>query len=288
MDFAAPDPGGRLDAVAPLRQGAGFSWREAGEGHRTPLVLLHGIGSNAGSWAGQFEAFSAERRVIAWNAPGYGSSAHLPAAAPVAEDYGAALWRLMDHLGVVKATLVGQSLGAIMATAAARIAPSRVAALVLASPATGYAVPAGAELPETIARRICDIRELGPEEMAERRAMRLVTGRASPEVRALVRQAMASVNPQGYEQAVRLLAGSDLPALLDGVELPGMVLWGGEDVVTPPAGCRRIAEAFRGARGVEIQGLGHAFATEGPAQFNEAIRPVLAAVDRAHFSALGD
>lgn len=281
MDLAPPDLSARLDAVAPLREGAGFSWREAGEGTRTPLVLLHGIGSNAGSWVGQFEAFAAERRVIAWNAPGYGGSVPLPAAAPVAGDYGAALWRLMDHLGAAQCILVGQSLGAIMATAAARIAPPRVAALVLASPATGYAVPPGADLPETISRRISDIRELGPEGMAERRAMRLVTDKALPEVRALVRSAMASVNPDGYEQAVRLLAASDLPALLHGVSRPGMVLWGAEDVVTPPPGCRRIVEAFSGVQGIEIPGLGHAFATEGPLQFNEAIRPVLAAVDRA-------
>lgn len=281
MDLAA-----RLEAIAPERHDAGFSWREAGgTGARgddaLPLVLLHGIGSNAGSWVGQFEAFAPERRVIAWNAPGYGGSARLPAAAPVAGDYGAAVWRFLDRLGVARCLLVGQSLGAIMAVAAARIDPARVAALVLASPATGYGVAAGEDLPETIARRIADIRELGPEGMAERRAMRLVTERACAPVRALVRAAMASVDPDGYEQAVRLLAGSDLPALLDGVAVPGAVVWGGEDVVTPPAGCRRIAEAFVGAQSIEIAGLGHAFATEGPQQFNETIRPILSAADRA-------
>lgn len=276
MDLAA-----RLDAVAPLRQDAGFSWREAGTGGALPLVLLHGIGSNAASWIGQLEAFATERRVIAWNAPGYGKSAALPGATPVPGDYGAALWCLLDRLGVTRCVLVGQSLGAIMATAAARSDPARVAALILASPATGYAVPAGAALPETIARRIADIRELGPQRMADRRAMRLVTDRATDEVRALVHGAMASVDPDGYEQAVRLLAGSSLPALLDGIALPGMVVWGGEDMVTPPAGCRRIAEAFTGCRGIEVPGLGHAFATEGPQQFNDAIRPVLSAADRA-------
>ncbi|MBT0668153.1 alpha/beta fold hydrolase [Novosphingobium profundi] len=274
MDLAA-----RLETAAPLRQAAGFSWREAGQGGGVPLVLLHGIGSNAASWLGQFEAFSAERRVIAWNAPGYGETAHLPVAAPVARDYGQALWRLLDHLGVGRCILVGQSLGAIMATAAARLEPTRVAALILASPATGYAVPAGGDLPETIVRRISDIHELGPEGMAQRRAMRLVTDGASPAVRALVRGAMAAVDPKGYEQATRLLAGSDLPALLEGVTLPGLVLWGAEDVVTPPAGCRRIADAFVGARQAEVPALGHAFATEGPQQFNEAIRPILLAAD---------
>ncbi|VWX54556.1 alpha/beta fold hydrolase [Novosphingobium sp. 9U] len=277
----------RLETLAPLQHGAGFDWREAGGSRAVPLVLLHGIGSNSASWVGQFESFAAERRVVAWNAPGYGTSRPLPAAAPAAQDYGAALLDLLDHLSIGCCVLVGQSLGAIMATAAARIDPARVAALVLASPATGYGVPRDGALPETITRRIADIRDLGPERMADLRAKRLVTERASPKVRALVHGAMAAVNPHGYEQAVRLLAASNLPALLDGVAVHGLVIWGGEDMVTPPEGCRRIAAAFRGAQASELPGLGHAFATEGPQQFNAAIRPILAAADRASTS-VGD
>ncbi|WP_404477780.1 alpha/beta fold hydrolase [Novosphingobium sp. BL-52-GroH] len=275
-----------LDAEAPVRHaeidGAVRTWREAGSGSGVALVLLHGIGSNADSWVGQLAAFAPERRVVAWNAPGYGGSTPLAPAAPVAADYARALFGLLDHLGIARCVLVGQSLGAIMASAAARIAPGRVAALVLASPATGYGVPAGGELPETITRRIADIRELGPRGMADRRAMRLVTDAASTEVRAMVHGAMAAVTLDGYEAAVRMLAGSDLPGLLHDVTVPGLVVWGASDVVTPPAGCRRIAEAFTGAAHVEVPGLGHAFATEDPEQFNAAIRPVLAAADKGN------
>lgn len=278
MDMPASDLSVRLDAIAPLRESHGFNWREAGEGDGLPLVLLHGIGSNAGSWVGQFEEFARERRVIAWNAPGYGTSAPLGQASPVARDYAAALWAFLDARGVGRCHLVGQSLGAIMATAAARISPSRVASLVLASPATGYAVPPGGVLPETIARRISDVHDLGPQGMADARAMRLVTDRASPKVKALVHAAMASVNPVGYEQAVRLLTVSDLPGLLKGITRPGLVVWGAEDIVTPPAGCKRIAEAYVGAQGLEIPGFGHAFATEAPDEFNAAIRPIISAV----------
>jgi pimeloyl-ACP methyl ester carboxylesterase len=231
---------------------------------------------------GQFTAFASERRVVAWNAPGYGDATPLASEAPDARDYAGALLGLLDNLGIARCVLVGQSLGAIMVSAAARIAPRRIAALVLASPATGYGVAFGAALPETITRRIEDIRALGPQGMADQRAMRLVTEAASPQVRALVHGAMAAVTLEGYEKAVRLLACSDLPTLLDGVSLPGLVIWGGADVVTPPAGCQRIADAFAGAARHEVPGLGHAFATEAPDQFNAAIRPVLAAADKGN------
>ncbi|MFX8668663.1 alpha/beta fold hydrolase, partial [Acinetobacter baumannii] len=62
-------------------------YREAGQGEA--LVLLHGIGGCADSWKHQFETLSRSYRVIAWDAPGYGSSASLDVIRPIARDYAA-------------------------------------------------------------------------------------------------------------------------------------------------------------------------------------------------------
>jgi len=267
-----------------LVAGRRLSWREAGAGQQhLPLVLLHGIGSNSRAWAGQFARFAPDRRVLAWNAPGYVGSDGLPMGAPVAADYGQAALDWLDHLGVERCVVVGQSLGAIMATALARLAPGRVAALALASPASGYGVAPGQPLPEKVAARIEDLRRLGPEGLATARASRLLTGGASRQARAIVHTAMAEVVPAGYEQAVRLLAGADLARDVAQVRVPMLVLWGDQDVVTPPADCARIADAAAHAglhaTRAQIAGGGHAFATELPAAFNDAIAPLIAAAD---------
>jgi pimeloyl-ACP methyl ester carboxylesterase len=244
---------------------------------------MHGIGSNSRAWAGQFARFSAERRVLAWNAPGYAGSDPLPMPAPVAEDYAAAALAWLDHLGIGRCVVVGQSLGAIMATALARLAPERVAALALASPASGYGVAPGDPLPDKVAARIEDVRRLGPAGLAAARAGRLLTAQASDEAFAMVQIAMAEVEPAGYEQAVRLLGGADLArdvAQVAGAMAPMLVLWGSEDIVTPPAGCASIAQAAAPyAARVQVQGGGHAFATEIPMAFNDAIAPLIAASD---------
>lgn len=245
-----------------------------------PLVLLHGIGSNSRCWAGQFAGFGDERPVYGWNAPGYAGSDPLPMAAPVAADYAAAALDWLDHLGIERCVLIGQSLGAIMATALARMAPRRIAALALASPASGYGVPAGAPLPAKVAARIDDLRKLGPQGLADARANRLLTGRASAKARAIVHAAMAEIVPHGYEQAVRLLAGSDLLADIRGLTVPTMVLWGAEDVVTPPDGCARVADAAAAAYRVELADGGHAFASEIPEAFNAAVRPLIAEAEQ--------
>ncbi|WP_375194294.1 alpha/beta fold hydrolase [Sphingobium sp.] len=255
------DLGGRVQA-----------WREAGEGSALPLVLLHGIGSNARAWAGQFAAFAPERRVVAWNAPGYAGSDPIAPAWPAPADYADALGVLLDHLDVGRCVLVGQSLGAVMATAFALSAPERVAALALTSPASGYGVPVGGVLPDGVAKRIADVEALGPQGLADARYARLLASGACQEAHAIVRRAMAEVVPHGYAQAVRLLAGADLPQAVMGLQVPVMVLCGSADVVTPPESCARIAAGTPGMRFDIIEGGGHAVATERPEVFNQLLR----------------
>ena len=43
-------------------------------GSGSPLLLLHGIGSNSFSWRYQFQDLSCNNTVMAWDAPGYGQS----------------------------------------------------------------------------------------------------------------------------------------------------------------------------------------------------------------------
>ena len=79
-----------------------ISYREAGSG--PALMLMHGLGGNARTWERQLDALSASRRVIAWDAPGYGGSDNL---APDVETYARAGLALMDALGVRTAALCG-------------------------------------------------------------------------------------------------------------------------------------------------------------------------------------
>jgi pimeloyl-ACP methyl ester carboxylesterase len=59
-------------------------------------VLLHGIGSAARSFDRQIGALSPRHRVVAWDAPGYGSSTALAPVSPTAGDY-AGRWRIFGR-----------------------------------------------------------------------------------------------------------------------------------------------------------------------------------------------
>ncbi|MDR6476690.1 pimeloyl-ACP methyl ester carboxylesterase [Paraburkholderia graminis] len=225
-----------------------LSYREACEtSDALPLVLLHGIGSGAASWVQQFEALSASRRVLAWDAPGYGESTPVAAASPAATDYANVLYEWLEKLGIERCVLVGHSLGAIIAGSFAAMHPQRVAGLLLLSPAGGYGA-ASAEVRETKRdQRLAMLNELGPQGLAEKRSANMLSAHASDEARAWVRWNMSRVIPHGYAQATHLLANADLAS--DLARLKGRyngrlhIAVGADDTITTPAACERLALA---------------------------------------------
>ena len=244
---------------------AGIAYlRRAGRGATMPLVLLHGIGSTAQSYAPLIAALPPAIDAVAWNAPGYAMSTPLAEAAPTPTHYADALLRLLDALKLSRIIVAGHSLGCLFAANFAARYANRVAAIALLSPALGYRVAPGAALPETVQARIDEIAALGPQAFADKRAARLVHApERKPQVLASVRSAMDAVNPDGYVQAVRALGAGDLLADAARIAAPALVAVGAEDVITPPVNARSAYAALGNAAGYhEIADAGHALPQE--------------------------
>src|SRR5207245_3814083 len=190
----------RIARFAP-RQSKGISYRETGAG--PALVLLHGIGSSSGSWLFQLESLDGYR-LIAWDAPGYGASAFLPAAEPQAADYAKALHEFLERLLLKDVVLVGNSLGCLMAGAYAAAHPERVRSMVLLGPAGGYAgLP---DKDQKLRGRLEELDRLGPEGLAEQRSPTLLGKGAPAFALDLVRWRQRRIRPQGFRQALHSLA----------------------------------------------------------------------------------
>ncbi|MGN8078354.1 alpha/beta fold hydrolase [Variovorax sp. 22077] len=267
----------RLDARFPARDvavggGAVVSVRECGRG--AAIVCLHGIGSGAASWIDTAALLASQARVIAWDAPGYGSSTPLEAGAPTAADYAARLGALLDALEIDSCVLVGHSLGAITAASAAR-SDARVHRLVLVSPAIGYGAASRAEARARVrAERLATLDELGIAGMAAKRSARLVSDNASEHARQWVRWNMARLNDRGYRQAVELLCNGDLLADLP-PPMPVRVACGALDVVTPPSACEEVARQC-GVPLELVEDAGHAGYVEQPQAVAKLLRESLA------------
>jgi pimeloyl-ACP methyl ester carboxylesterase len=117
----------------PTRQGETFVVA-CGEETAPPLLLLHGSAGNAAMWMGDVTAWAAHFRVYAVDVIGEpGLSA--PSRAPLASD-AHALWLddVMQVLSIDRASIVGVSLGGLLALDYATRRPERVERLVLLNP----------------------------------------------------------------------------------------------------------------------------------------------------------
>ena len=247
-----------------------LSFRESGAGERC-LVLLHGIGTDGSSWVRQLDAFAPACRVIAWDAPGYGASTPPGSATPAAADYAEALLALFDALGIERAWLVGQSLGAIMASAFAARHPGRIEKLVLTGPAGGYGAASAEEREQKLAMRIRQMNEQGPAGMAAARGAAMLTEAASEEVRDFMGACQRRLNPAGYIQGAQLLASAVLARDAARYAAPTLVLSGSADNIAPEANCRAIAQAFPCGYHRTLPDLGHGAYVEGAALVNSIL-----------------
>lgn len=259
---------------------AGLSYLK-GEGPAAmPIVLLHGIGSNAESFVPLMRALEGRHPVFAWDAPGYGASEPLAVHWPDASDYAAVLSRWLDQLEISRCVVAGHSLGALIAARFARTSPRRVAALLLLSPALGYGVEKGDALPPAVAERLGELDRLGPEKFAAARAPSLLADPAArPQVLREVERAMAAIRRPPYDQAARLLAGGRLLDDAANIRVPTAVLVGTQDRLTPPRNARQVFDALQGASQQhvyrEIADAGHALCQEQPGEVARAIAEVI-------------
>ncbi|TAM58819.1 alpha/beta hydrolase [bacterium] len=113
--------------------------REAGRG---PAVLfIHGFADTLGTWWRALPALAGRYRCVAYDLHGCGGSEKGPGDYRIGELARQAVG-VLDAVGIERAHLVGHSLGAKVALAAAVLAPERVRALVLeATPAFALDLP---------------------------------------------------------------------------------------------------------------------------------------------------
>lgn len=249
---------------------SGLSYWDNWEQQGDVYVLLHGISSAAGLWAKQFASQAGKNRLIAWDAPGYGDSVALASATPSAADYAQALRTLVQEVGLPAFTLVGHSLGALMATAYASLYPGDVSRLVLASVAQGYGKTSAEQQRQVYEKRPRLLEALGPEAMAQERGPFLL-GQMTPENMQMVTQAMKRLRLEGFKASSYLLAYDSIDDYLPSIQGDIEVLYGTEDGITPPAGMQALQHSYPRLKLQAVPQAGHLLYVDQPALFDRLV-----------------
>ncbi len=260
-----------------------------GNGERS-MLLLHGFGASLYSWHAVMDQLGAFSRVIAYDRTGFGLSAH-----PL-EWQGANPYRpqaqveqvigLLDHFGVERAILVGNSHGGTVALRTALAHPERVAALVLVDPAVYVGVgapwwlypllstPQARHLAPLLVRRMV---QRGPQ-LVNRAWHDPST--VTPETYELYKK---SFRVQDWDRALIefSLAGriEGLPERLGELKLPVLVVSGEHDRIIPPRDSLRLAQELPNARLEVIANAGHVPQEECPEEFLRVVGDFIEQVD---------
>jgi 3-oxoadipate enol-lactonase len=255
-----------------IKTAAGLVGAEVrGEGG-TPLLLLHGVGSDRTAWTPQLERFGQERLTIAVDHPGYGDSAIQPGA--TREDFARTALALLDALEIEQAHVCGLSLGGIIALSMYGQAPGRIASLVLADTFARH--PEGEAI---LKRSLAGASQLGMAGLADSRADALLAKPADPALRTQVVETMSRIDPDAYATAAEAVWLADQRRVAAQVRCPTLIMCGAMDRITPPDLSEELKELIPGAGLIEIAGAGHLSNLEQPAIFNRVLEAFLSEMD---------
>jgi pimeloyl-ACP methyl ester carboxylesterase len=219
------------------------------------VVFVHGLGGSAYSWWGQLAACEERgHRAVAYDQRGAGRSSKPPG------PYSIELWardleRLLDGLEVERATLVGHSVGSMIAEHAAVRLGQRVRGLALIGGALRWRPEAGPVFEERVrlarAGRMDEIaRAVAETGLSER------CRRESPALHGLFCELIASNDPQAYAEWSAATAVGEMVEP-ERIDCPTLALCGELDPVTPPGFSEALTAPIPTARTAVVEGAAH-------------------------------
>jgi pimeloyl-ACP methyl ester carboxylesterase len=249
---------------------------EAGRG--APVVLLHGLGGDGSRWGPNIEPLARDFHVFALDQIGFGES-DKPLANYHTGMLADFLVGFLKAVGVPKASLVGNSMGASVALYTAAKFPEAVDRIVLAD-GGGYraapGAPAAAPTPEALRRRQVQNSVTREETREFFRVLfhdkSLVTDKMVDEQLALRLRAGFTITKM-QEAGER---GSLSEQEVRSVKAPTLIVWGKYDELSNPAGADRLEKAIAGSKKVIVDNCGHMPQLECAGEFNRVVRDFLA------------
>lgn len=258
--------------------GGEVNYAEIGEGE--PIVFVHGISGSWQNWLENLPHFGRERRAIALDLPGFGASP-MPSSPIDMYAYGRLLHDFCEKLGLRKdVTLVGNSMGGLVAAEAVLTEPSRFNRLVLVS-AAGFIntwLPhqrgkATSRAWDTFGRPFgAAARFFVTHPRARWMMFRFVIRYPHRLSKELLWEQMASGVPcPGFADALDAVIEYDARDRLEEVTIPTMIVWGFEDWVISAAAALSYHRRIPRSRLEIFEHTGHVPQMERPTRFNAVV-----------------
>ncbi len=272
--------------IAPWREGfvdtpeVRLRYLEWGEAAEEPLLLLHGVGQTAHTWAYFATAVRHLYRVIAVDQRGHGDSGWAPDGDYSMEAHARDLDAVIEQLNLQSFSLIGFSMGGRNAMRLAGRHPEKLRRLVIVE-APPERPPPGASQ----ARQFMSGPDLfGSVEDFVERAIRFNPRRSREALRESLLHNLRQL-PDGswtwkYDPILRdsnrrISPWGDLWPVLAKVACPTLIVRGAESAALPPEQTAKMLQTMPDARFVTISGAGHTVMGDNPVEFEAKVKPFL-------------
>lgn len=252
----------------------------AGSSNAIPLVLANGLGGPIGALHRPMVRLAPSRRVLSWDYRGlYGSSSPGRFLDVSVRAHARDLAAVLEDAGIEKAAVLGWSMGSQVGLELARLAPERLAGLVLLNgtagrPLAGLRVPGAERLvplalallgrnPRAAGRILDAAARMDGLEGALKAVGWIQREFPSHDFQSFLEEFRQLDLPR-YFQLFQALIAHDASDVLPSLKVPTLVLGSEHDFLTPPRDARRLANQIPGARYWIIPGASHYAAAEAP------------------------
>jgi pimeloyl-ACP methyl ester carboxylesterase len=246
-----------------------FNYLETSPQQDANIVLLHGLMGGLSNFTSLIEHFEKTHNVVLPTLPIY----EMPMLSVSLDGLLAHLEAFIDYKGFEKIHLVGNSLGGHLGLMYTLKHQNRVASLTLTGSSGLYESAMGSTFPKR-----------GDFEFIKKKTQETFYDpkTATDE---LINEIFASVNDRS--KALRIVMTSksairhNLSDELPQIKIPVLLIWGKNDIVTPPFVGEKFHELISSSRLVWIEKCGHAPMMEHPERFNQILDEFLAGIMQA-------
>ena len=242
-----------------------------GASNRPTIVFSNSLGTDFRIWNAVADALADDYRLVFYDKRGHGLSEATPAPYALTDHVGD-LTALLDHLGIKSATIVGLSVGGMIAQGLAALRPDLVERLVLSD--TAHKI--GSD--ELWNARIDAVTNGGIASISDQILERWFTPayRDASNADFVGYTAMLErTTVDGYAGTCAALRDANLTESTRALKVPVLCIVGDQDRSTPPDLVRSTADLIQGARFEIVNDAGHLPCIEQPAATAALIRNFL-------------
>lgn len=237
-----------------------------------PVVFIHALGTDLSLWDGLLAHLPQGLRLLRLDLRGHGTS-DLPPAPYAMGALVRDVERVMDHVAMKDAVVLGLSVGGLVAQGLATKRLDLVRGLILSNTAARIGTT------EMWHARIAAVRAGGMAAITEATLERWFgRGYLAREDIGQWRETLLRADPEGWCGTAAAIAGTDFYTPTAALRLPTLGIAGDRDASTPPDLVRETVDLIPGSRFRLIRGAGHLPFVEQPRAYGQAVTEFLASI----------